>query len=215
MLAMGIALPVAAHWLPHVVVYVVSRVVWAQHWSGGTEVPSAYLYLHVPPLTAVLIGYAMLALLSEFAWRGCAQGPFLERFGIQPGMVYIGLLYGLNSTLLLPHLLAGLPGFAIHVALGLVWGIAISVTVGWLTFQSGSIWPAVVCMAVNSMLTQAAMRDPHEAIERNYLRLTQLLVWIAAAFLVVRFFPRREAAGGAPSNEPAANTELPEATGAV
>jgi hypothetical protein len=186
---LALALPIAAYWLPHVIAYAIDRVAWAQHWSATPDVPIANLYLHVPKIGPSLLLYAVAAALSEWMWRGCMQPQFIHTFGIFRGIFLLGILYGSVQWLLFPAVFGGLPWFFLHLVLQLVWGIVWSIIYGWLTLSTASVWPAVVCGVLSSVLTQAAMADTQEIIPRKFLRLCLLGSGCLIAFLLVRYLP--------------------------
>lgn len=188
-LGLAIALPIIAHWLPHVLAYAVDRVAWAQHWSATPDVPYANLYLRVPSMGPYLVLYAFAAVLSEWCWRGCMQPQFVRTFGVYRGFFLLGILYGSAQFLLFPAVLHGLPDFFLHLILQLLWGIIWSINFGWLTLSGGSAWPAAIWAASSSILTQAAMSDVQEIIPRRFLRLSLLGSGCVIAFLLVRYLP--------------------------
>jgi hypothetical protein len=189
MLGLALVLPLAAHWLPHVLAYAIDRVAWAQHWSATPDAPLSSLYLHAPPIGPHLILIAVAAALSEWCWRGCIQPQFIRAFGIFRGIFIVGVLYGSVQLLLFPSVAPGLPGFFFHLALQLSWGIVWSIVFGWLTLYAASVWPAAISAAMSSMLTQAALTDSQEIIPRQFFRLCLLATGCVIAFLMVRYLP--------------------------
>jgi len=186
---LALALPIAAHWLPHVIAYAIDRVAWVQHLSATPDLPLANLYLHVPKIGPSLLLYVVAAALSEWLWRGCMQPQFVRTFGVFRGIFLLGILYGSVQWLSFPAVLGGLPGFFLHLVLQFIWGIVWSIIYGWLTLSAASVWPAVVCAALSSVLTQAAMADRQEIIPRQFLRLCLLGSGCLIAFLLARYLP--------------------------
>lgn len=188
-LGLALALPIAAHWLPHLVAYAIDRVAWAQHWSAASDAPQATSYLHIPPIGLHLILYALAAGLSEWCWRGCMQPQFIRTFGLLRGIFLVGILYGSVQQLQFPAPFGPLPDFFLHFALQLLWGIVWSAILGWLALAAASVWPSVVYAALSGVLVHAAMTDSQEAIPRQYFRLCLLGTGCLIAFLLVRYLP--------------------------
>ncbi len=149
---LAVALPIVAHWLPHLVIYAIDRVAWAQRWNAMPDAPVAKLYLHVPAMGLHLLPYAFVAALSEWIWRGCMQPQFIRTFGVFRGIFLLGILYGSVQWLLFPAMFGGLAGFFVYLVLQLTWGIVWSIIYGWLTLSAVSVWAAVVCAAFSSVL---------------------------------------------------------------
>jgi hypothetical protein len=207
-LGLAFALPIAAHWLPHLVAYAIDRVAWAQHWSATPDLPSASLYLHVPPMGPHLILYALAAGLSEWCWRGCMQPQFIRTFGAFRGIFLLGILYGSVQQLQFPTSLGPLPDFFLHFALQLLWGIVWSTILGWLAISAASVWPSVVCAALSGVLIHAAMADAQDVIPRQYFRLCMLASGCLIAFLLVRYLPLAKKTTS-PSHSIATNSDFP------
>jgi hypothetical protein len=188
-LGFAVLLPIAAFWLPHVIAYAIDRIEWAQRLSGSHEAPLPILYLHIPPMGPHLIIYVLTAILSEWCWRGCMQPQFIRSFGLVRGIFLVGILYGSAQQLLFPVVLGGVPDFFLHLGLQLIWGVVWSTILGWLTLSAASVWPAVVCASMISVLTHAAMSDGQEIIPRQFLRLSLLGSGCAIAFILVHYLP--------------------------
>jgi hypothetical protein len=187
LLALGAALPLAVYWLPHLALYAVDRIAWAQHWGASAHVPAIERYLRIPPLSLPMILYGAAAALGEFAWRGCVQPAFVRRFGVARGFVFVGLLSGMTLGLFLDVPLGGIPGFLIRFALRLSCGVVLSIVLGWLTLRARSVWPAAACAAVSRILIEASLIDSRELMPRAYLLPTLLAVWAIAALVLVRY----------------------------
>jgi len=136
-----------------------------------------------------LLIYVLTAILSEWCWRGCIQPQFIRSFGLLRGIFLVGILYGSAQELVFPVAFGGLPDFFLHLALQLIWGIVWSTILGWLALSAASVWPAVVCASMISVLTHAAMSDGQEIIPRQFLRLSLLGSGCAIAFILMRYLP--------------------------
>jgi hypothetical protein len=186
-LGLGFVLAVGAPLLPHLVAYGIDRIAWAHHWAGVTVVPMAGAYFHLPPPRFPLVLYAIVAVMSEWTWRGCAQPEFVRIFGLPRGIFLLGLLYGSVQQLSFPILFHGLAGFFCDVVLRLIWGIVWSGVFGWLTLRARSVWPAAIVAALNTVWVHAAMADVQEMIPRQYLRLSMLAAGCVILFLAMRY----------------------------
>ncbi len=188
-LGLAVVLPIAVHWLPHLIAYAGDRVAWAQHWSDASDAPQAAWYLHIPPIGLDFVLFALAAGLSEWCWRGCIQPQLIRTFGLFRGIFLVGILYGSSQQLQFPAPFGPLPDFFLHFVLQLLWGIVWSVILGWLALAAGSVWPSVVCAALSSVLAHATMIDRLDLIPRQYFRLCMLGMGCVVAVLLVRYLP--------------------------
>jgi membrane protease YdiL (CAAX protease family) len=108
------------------------------------------------PRTLLLIGLFVslkTALGEELGWRGLAA-PVLERlFGFVPGQLALGLIWFLYH---LPLLLTSDYGKSAHPLFGnamfLVAVIGMSLFLGWVRRQSGSVWPCALLHASHNLV---------------------------------------------------------------
>jgi hypothetical protein len=196
LLGVAFLVGVSAFFLPHFVEYGIDRIAWAQRWSSVADLPIVSLYVHIPPLGPHLVLIAIAAGLSEWCWRGCVQPQFIRIFGVARGFFLVGILYGSVQQLSFPRFFPGLPGFLSNFLLMLISGVAWSIIFGWLTIRAASVWPAVACTALTSVLVWGSFDDTLERMPHRILRLSLLAFAVVLAFLLLRyssFEPRSQA----------------------
>ena len=131
-------------------------------------------------LVSLLIQSALgcvVTLGEEIGWRGHVQEPLLRSFGLNRGLVLLGIIWGLW------HLPIGLMGwnFPDHPVVGALVLTPISTVfmgafLGWLYLRSGSIWmPAMAHAAMN--LTAGVL---FMEMDMRHGDLPLQLAWIAA-----------------------------------
>lgn len=92
------------------------------------------------PIPVLVIPYFLLILIAgggqeEFGWRGFAQGPMQEKYGVLMGSALIGIIWGLWH---LPLWFMPEEGHAYYsFAAFLVYTISTAITIGWLYNASG------------------------------------------------------------------------------
>ena len=155
------------------------------HGWGKYAPPSLDTYFGLPEVAT--IWYVVPALVEEIAWRGYLQPRFIRRYGLVRGTFLVGIVWGafhffwdfnsfMTSGSIVRHL--------IERPIGTV---CLSYVLAWLTISSESILPAALAHAAyNSLITDRAMppRTPWWP---------SLLLWIAAGFVLLRFFPTQSA----------------------
>lgn len=196
LLSLASLIGLAAYFLPHLAHYGMERLAWAQHWSSTPDVRNALLYVHIPPLGPYLILIAIATALSEWCWRGCVQPQFVRIFGLSRGLFLVGILYGSVQQVSFPRFFPGVPGFLLNFVLILLSGLGWSIILGWLTLRAASVWPAVICSALTSVLIWGSFDDTVKRMPQGFLRLGVLVFGAVLAFLLVRyssFEPRSEA----------------------
>jgi membrane protease YdiL (CAAX protease family) len=127
--------------------------------SAGAEivVPDARYLIRKPQNVAVFLlnftataaffslAAGLLAVGEEIGWRGYLQPLLTHRIGAIPGIVLLGVLWGLWHA---PMILQGyvFPGARVLGAFVLFPAVtvALSLFLGWLRQRSGSLWPAVL-----------------------------------------------------------------------
>ena len=187
------ALPALLHWIPKLLFLLGARIHWATfEIHSATPPPETGEYLMPGRWQWDLLRFAAAALLSELAWRGYALRRFVARLGMHRGIVLLGMLW---ATLFqqggwYPYMSDA--GVLIRLAASLLWGIAVSYLLSWLTLRSGSALPAAAAMAMSWMLPQMSLNEPAPA--RGWLASSwvTLALWAAAAVILFRYFPPPE-----------------------
>lgn len=144
-------------------------------------------------LTGFVLGSlqaGIFALGEEIGWRGYLQNKMIKEFGLIPGLIFLGLMWGYWH---LPIILMGynfpeypiLGGFVLMPLMT----IGFSAVFAWLTLRAKSIWPAVLAHgAINTLLSDTFLKNIHTDQKLwMYLALTGLwLIAGIAAFLILK-----------------------------
>jgi len=147
--------------------------------------PQSYFKFSLNLLATVSAGILLMLVFSfaeEFGWRGFLQTPLIQTFGLGSGLMLGGVLWGLWHA---PIILAGYrfteyPRLAAFVYWP-IFTICLAIITGWLYWQSGSLWPAVLFNAsvkVNGRLASAALG---EAGDSRRVRAVWLWLWATLA----------------------------------
>lgn len=118
---------------------------------------------------------------EEVGWRGYLQNKMIKEFGIIPGVIFLGLVWGYWH---LPIILMGynFPEYPIlgRFVLMPLMTVGFSAIFAWLTLRAKSLWPAVLAHgAINTLFSDAfATRINAEQKIWIYLLLTGL--WLVA-----------------------------------
>lgn len=120
---------------------------------------------------------SIITLGEELGWRGYVQEKIIRRFGINKGLIFLGLAWGYWH---LPVVLMGF-NFPDHPVLGAtilmpLGTVFIGIFMAWLYIRSGSIWLPAVAHASANLFSQLVF----SFIIMNQDELIRQLVWIAA-----------------------------------
>jgi membrane protease YdiL (CAAX protease family) len=121
---------------------------------------------------------------EEFGWRGFLQGKMITAFGLNKGIMLLGLVWSIWH---LPALLAGynFPEYPLLGALVLtpIQLVANSFFLGWLTIRSGSFWAAAVAHGAGNSIQEGVVANIHLLEPRIYLDVTRLLLEVSIGLL--------------------------------
>lgn len=149
---------------------------------------------------AVLAGPILNAIVSlgeEWGWRGYLAPRLAGRYGVLPGLLLSGLVWGLwhapltllgyNYPALGPWAAAYFTGFC----------VVAGVVFGWLRLRSGSVWPAVVAHgALNATASSVLLLgDAAAPPDLVVVGLTGVVGWVllaACGAALLRFLPVRQ-----------------------
>jgi membrane protease YdiL (CAAX protease family) len=161
--------------------YVYARILWGAHGWGKYAPPSLDNYFGLPSVASMW--YFVPALVEEIAWRGYLQPRFIRRYGLIRGIFLVGIVWGafhfswdFSSFMTFGDVVR-------HVIERPIGTVCLSYVLAWLTISSESILPATIAHAAyNSLLTSRVMppRTPWWP---------SILLWIAAGFVLLHFFP--------------------------
>lgn len=135
----------------------------------------------VPPTILVLVVFVAG---EEIGWRGFLQTPLIDRFGLIPGIILLGLIWGIWHA---PVALRG------HNLNAHFWAeafvlypfvcVCYSFPLAFLTIQSGSLWPALVYHATNNTLGSIGA----QMIEKRDTKREVLLLMLTGTLLTIPF----------------------------
>lgn len=161
--------------------YVYARILWGAHGWGKYAPPSLDNYFGLPSVAS--IWYFVPALVEEIAWRGYLQPRFIRRYGLVRGIFLVGIVWGAFHFFWDFNSLMTSGSVVRHLVERLMGTVCLSYVFAWLTISSESILPATLAHAVfNSLVTNRAMRP-------RTPWWPSALLWIAAGFILLRFFP--------------------------
>lgn len=187
-LAVALVIPVLIHWIPKIVFLLAARIQWATYAHKIEFAPAMRDYLEPGRWQWDLLRFPAAALLSELAWRGYALRRFVAGFGVHRGIVLLGIFWG-AMTLRHEWLpVGGDAGVVIAVASSILWGVAASYPLAWVTLRSASVLPAVVVMGVHGMLSQMQKQEPQMVqgwLASPYL---EVVLWALLGVVLSRYF---------------------------
>jgi membrane protease YdiL (CAAX protease family) len=124
---------------------------------------------------------------EEFGWRGYVQEMFIQRFGLNRGLILLGIIWGYW------HLPIGLMGwnFPEHPILGAliltpISTIFLGIYLGWLYLRSRSIWMPTLAHAAMNLTGTLLFNELIMPRDDLYLRLAFIAAWgVVAALCLV------------------------------
>jgi membrane protease YdiL (CAAX protease family) len=192
-LALAVLFPLVLRASFPLIMYSRQRIAWAAFQFGKFDPPSLGSYFAIP--AASLFGSFMpAAFFEEVVWRGYLQPWFISRYGLYRGLFFVSMIwavihfqsdfsYGMSDGTVL---LGMVERWATCLALGFV--------LGWLTLRSGSIWPAAIAHGLYNVILESGFSG-YPVISRVWT----VLLWVALAWLLFRFWPPQHVPG--PSGE--------------
>jgi membrane protease YdiL (CAAX protease family) len=177
LLAFFFPLAVASVW--PLLNYAYDRIQWASYQWGQIIPPTLASYFG--PLRLRLLGYFLLALPEEVAWRGYLQPKFIRRYGAMRGIFFVGVVWA--AFHFVTDSWGGSSSQAlIHLATRIALVVALSYPLAWLVMKSRSIVPSVIGHAVYNITVAGYV------IYDTPVWLTFLLLG-ATGYLMFRFDP--------------------------
>jgi hypothetical protein len=187
-LALALAIPLLIHWAPKIVFLLAARIHWAAYAHDVEFAPAMRDYLEPGRWQWDLLRFPAAALLSELAWRGYGLRRFVAAFGAHRGIVLLGIFCGTMTQRhdWLP--VAGDAGVVIALASSILWGVAVSYPLAWVTLRSASVLPAVLVMGVHGMLSQMQKHEPQMVQGWLASPYVETLLWAALGVILFRWF---------------------------
>jgi membrane protease YdiL (CAAX protease family) len=121
---------------------------------------------------------SLITIGEEFGWRGYVQAKLIRRFGLNRGLILLGIIWGYW------HLPIGLMGwnFPEHPALGAliltpISTVFLGIYLGWLYLRSKSIWMPTLAHAAGNLAATLLFNEM--IMQRNdlYLQLAFIAAW--------------------------------------
>jgi len=134
------------------------------------------------------VGSGIFSFGEEFGWRGYLQGKLVDRFGLNRGLIFLGVVWGYWH---LPVVLMGynfptspVLGAFILMPLGCIF---MGIFLGWIYLVSKSIWMPMIAHGAMNLTAMLMLNEIVMAVDKLYQGLIFIGVWgvIAALFLIV------------------------------
>lgn len=139
-----------------------------------------------------LIG-SVITIGEEFGWRGYVQEKLIRRFGLNRGLILLGIIWGFW------HLPIGLMGwnFPEHPVLGALFLTPIStvflgIYLGWLYLRSKSIWLPTLAHAACNLTATLLLNELIMQRNELYLQLSLIVAWGVIAGLCLISLNRKK-----------------------
>jgi membrane protease YdiL (CAAX protease family) len=181
---LGIIFPIAINLIPNLIAYLSDRIHWATFEFSKYSPPILASYFHIP--NSYFFWYLLAAGFEEIIWRGYLQPRFVQRFGIIRGIFLLGLVWSAFHFLGDFRKITYDYELLLKLTSRLIFCIALSYVLGWLTLRSGSIWPAALGHGLHNVWAFGSQVDGQDPL------LTKAIVlscWGLLAFALFRFWP--------------------------
>jgi membrane protease YdiL (CAAX protease family) len=174
--ALGLAFPIGIAVLLSTGQYLVDRSQWAAHDFGRFSPPQFRTYFDLPDPWLLLAFFP--ALFEEMIFRGLLQRRFVQRYGIYRGIFLVGIVWAAF------HFVSDVSFSRLtetDVLLKLSWRIlfclALSYVLGWLTLRFGSILPAAIAHTFYNILVMSGFGPPFIGKDTVLVALWAVLAW--------------------------------------
>jgi len=167
-------------------------------WATGTAPVPAWAFV-MQFLSGITIGILITSVLTfgeELGWRGFLQNKLIKEFGLLPGVLLLGTIWGFWHA---PIIYAGynFPGYPLLGSLVLMplFCIGTSGVLAWLTLRAGSLWPAVLAHASINSVVGPLINMPQFEIEPFNRYLLFVGAWLILGVLAIIHLKRTEGTG--------------------
>lgn len=175
--AVGSAFPIGIVALVSIAHFLVDRVYWAAHDFWRLSPPQFRNYFDLPDPWLLLNFFP--ALFEEVIFRGLLQRRFVQRYGIYRGIFLVGIVWAAF------HFVSDVSFLRLtesDVLLKLTWRIlfclAFSYVLGWLTLRFGSILPAAIAHTFYNVLVMSGFGPPFTGKDTVLAALWGILAWV-------------------------------------
>jgi len=134
------------------------------------------------------VGSGLLSFGEEFGWRGYLQGKMVDRFGLNRGLIFLGVVWGYWH---LPVVLMGynfptspVLGALLLMPLGCVF---MGIFLGWIYLVSKSIWMPMIAHGAMNLTAMLMLNEIIMTVDKLYQGLIFIGAWgvIAALFIII------------------------------
>ena len=132
----------------------------------------------------IILQLLIVAVCEELIFRGVLQPRFIERFGIEKGIVFTAAIWVGYRFHLLSLSTRSLPDVLLSVFAFLCGCLVLSFLCGWFTIRSGSVQPAVVVHAAFNISGYFGLANRFSGMP-----FVRLAIWGAAAWMLYRKWP--------------------------
>jgi membrane protease YdiL (CAAX protease family) len=160
--------------------YVQDRIYWAISEFGKEATPQLASYFTLPTVSSSW--YLAAALVEEIAWRGFLQPRFIRRYGMARGIFLLAMVWG--AFHFSGDFRSSMAPVAVFTALAhrLVFVVALSYVLAWLTIRSESVLPAALAHGVFNMFAL----DGSPTYAPFWF---SMAMWAILACVLFRYFP--------------------------
>jgi len=181
--------------------YLFDRAQWAAHNFGNMDPPQFGSYFTFPDAWFLLL--FLPAFFEEMIFRGLLQRRLIQRYGIYRGIFFVGMVWA-GFHFVSDVSFSRLTGT--DVLLKLTWRLlfclALSYVLGWLTLRSGSILPAAIAHTFYNILVMSGFGPPFIGKDTVLVALWAVLAWALFRYWPVQAEDIPEATGAAQGPEP-------------
>ena len=200
--ALGLAFPVGVAVLLSTGQYLVDRAQWAAHDFRRFSPPQFTSYFDLPDPWFLLTLFT--AFFEEMIFRGLLQRRFVERYGIYRGIFLVGIVWAAFHFVsdVSFHRLTE-TGVLLKLGWRILFCLALSYVLGWLTLRSHSILPAAIAHTFYNTLVMSGVGPPFVGKDTVLVALWGFLAWVLFRYWPVQAERGPEPAAGAANPEPA------------
>jgi membrane protease YdiL (CAAX protease family) len=155
-----------------------------------------YLFFIVNFLFTLLIQSVLggiLTLGEEFGWRGYLQEKILKRYGLNKGIILVGIIWGYWH---LPIILMGynfptcpILGALVFMPLGCIF---MGIFLGWIYLRSKSIWMPVIAHSSINLMAALLINEVTMMVDLLYQQILFIGIWGVVAAICLFLINRRK-----------------------
>jgi len=150
---LAIGLPMAVTFSTPLSLYVFDRVQWAAHWYGKYSPPMPSEYFNLSNAWHLWLFFLVFAAIAEeIIFRGLLLPRFVERYGLQQGILLIGLIWAAVHFASDLHYRSSLTEVLCQLTNRIFFCVTFNYVLSWMTLRQGSIVSAVLAHWVWNML---------------------------------------------------------------